>query len=368
MGYSDDLTRVQRACCTWPSDQQVRWAEAMAPAFGRPRWKPVTQYQNAGVYSRYLAAAGTQGVCPEGVRRWICHLEQSDITVRTIVGYLWAIHKVARVVSDDEISWLTRTCVHITAIARTTPKRKSASVAPAAAIYQFALEAILRAKQMGPESWTATQLFRDGLFLAFGICAPERLRALVSTRLDDLDLQHFRATYDAEVIKTGRSSERTFPVIVATLLREWIDNWRPRWITGPDHGRLWIAKGGRPACAAALYCALRKLTAQAPWGYPITPHRLRDAAATALVEASPEAATLARTLLGHSSERMTAEYTETAKRMAASRQGRDLIAQGRNETGRRARSASDGRGTLLSHPTAKARRSRLSGGSAPTEP
>lgn len=356
MANSDDWARVQRACHTWPSDQQVRWAEAMAPEFGRPLWKAVTQRQNAGVYSRYLAAAGTQGVCPEGVRRWVRELEQSGITVRTITGYLWAIHKVARVVSDDDISWLTRTCMHITAIARTTPKRKTASVTPAAAIYQFALEAILRAKQMGQESWVATQLFRDGLFLAFAICAPERLRALVSTRLDDLDLQRFRATYDAEVIKTGRSSERTFPVIVAALLREWIESWRPRWIAGPDHGHLWIAKGGRPVCAATIYCAVRALTAQAPWGYSITPHRLRDAAATALAEASPEAATLARTLLGHSSERMTAEYTETAKRIAASRQGRDLIAQGRNETGRRARSASGGRGTLLSHSAAKGRR------------
>lgn len=353
---SDDLSRVQRACRTWPADQQVRWVSAMAPEFGRSLWKPVTQYQNAGVYNRFLAVAGTQGVCPEGVRRWIRHLEQSDITVRTIAGYLWAIHKVARVVGDGNIAWLTRTCMHITAIARTTPKRKSASVAPAAAIYQFALEAILRAKQMGPESWTATQLFRDGLFLAFGICAPERLRALVSTRLDDLDLQRFRATYDAEVIKTGRSSERTFPVIVAALLREWIESWRPRWIADPDHGHLWIAKGGRPACAATIYCAVRVLTAQAPWGFSITPHRLRDAAATALVEASPEAAALARTLLGHSSERMTAEYTETAKRVAASRQGRDLIAQGRNGAGRRARSASDGWSTLLSHPAAKGRR------------
>lgn len=260
-------------------------------------------------------------------------------------------------VIEEDLGWLVTACQRIESVARRTRKRRAAYIAPAAAIYQFAFEAIARAKGIGPQSWAATQLFRDGLFLAYGLCAPERLRALVSTRLNDLDLLTLRAAYSADVIKTGKASIRTYPVIVGALLEEWIALWRAQHVDGTGgHNQLWIAKGGGPAVAATMYVAMRRLTAAAPWGYSITPHLLRNAAATACVEASPEAARLAPLLLGHSSERMTRHYTETAKRIEATRQGRSLIAAGRESAGRRVRSASDSRGTLLSHPAAKVRR------------
>lgn len=185
--------------------------------------------------------------------------------------------------------------------------------------------------------------------------------------MDDIDLSQFRAQYSADVVKTGIASTRTYPAIVAALLEDWISRWRPPHLCGPDHGRLWISKGGRPAVAATLYTAIRKLTTAAPWGYAITPHRLRDAGATLLVEASPDAARLATHLLGHTSERMTANYVETAVRVEASHQGRRLIAQAREMSGQRARGAADGHGTLVLHPRSRAQRPKkdLHGGKPP---
>lgn len=359
MDYSDVLARVRRACGSWPAHQQARWIDLMAPILGEAPWKPVTQAQNAGVYTRFLAAG--HRLSPDGVRSWIRELEHSGVATRTIAGYLRSLHKVARKVIGGDLGWLVTACQRIEAVAKRTRKRRAAYIAPAAAIYQFAFEAIARAKGMEPESWAATQLFRDGLFLAYGLCAPERLRALVSTRLNDLDLLTFRAAYSADVIKTGKASIRTYPAIVGALLEEWIALWRAKHVDAAgDHHHLWIAKGGGPAVAATMYAAMRRLTAAAPWGYAITPHLLRNAAATACVEASPQAARLAPLLLGHASERMTRHYTETAKRIEATRQGRSLIAAGRESAGRRAREVSESRGTLLSHPAARARRRQAS--------
>lgn len=350
----DDEARVRRACRTWPASQQERWIALMAPEFGEPEWKPVTQTQCASVYSRYLAAG--EPLTPDGVRRWIAELERRGITPRTISGYMWAIQRVVSKVTDDPISWLTATCVRAQTIADQTPKRKLASIVPAEAVLQFGLETIARAKAMGPSTWKAVQLYRDGLVLVYGLHAPERRRALATTRLDDVNLAEGLVAYSPEQIKTGTPSTRAIPAIVTALLREWIDMWRAQYVRAPDHGSLLIAKGGGPAAAAAVYAAMRTLTANAPWGFPISPHRLRDAVATSLVEISPETARLASIVLGHTSERMTRNYTETAKRIEASRQGRRLLTQGRDDAAKRAREVSAGEGTLLLNPRARARR------------
>jgi integrase len=64
--------------------------------------------------------------------------------------------------------------------------------------------------------------------------------------------------------------------------------------------------------------AMRTAT-KARLGIAVSPHRLRDASATFVVEDLPEHAPLAALLLGHRSPRMTDEYTETAEQIEASR-------------------------------------------------
>lgn len=340
MRSTEEFATVLKDCETWPADQQARWIDRMAPEVGAPTWKPVTQYTVARVYSRYLLANAKRGqnsLTPDGVRSWIRELEANGCCARTIAGYLWALDKVASVVVKDRPEWLRRTCVRVDKIASRTPKRKRAFIVPAEAILQFGFETIIRARCLGPKGWRATQMFRDGLFLVFSIHGPERLRALTSVNIDDLNLEQFLLRYPANLIKGEVVSVRAMPAIVADLVREWISIWRSRHAPLEDHGHLWIAQGGRPAGAAALVAAMRKLTASGPWGYSITPHRLRDAAATFLVDEGPDVARLASVVLCHQSERTTREYTETANRIRATRSGRQIISEVRDKIGKQAR-------------------------------
>ena len=171
------MADVRRACHSWSLEHQAKWIETMSPDVGDAPWQPVTQYQNAGVYTRYLAAVkplGFQGLAPGGVKAWIRMLEAAGVCTRTIAGYLWSLHKVATVIFDQRLDWLYATCLRIDKIAERTAKKNKA-VAMAVDILQFGLTTIAQAQEMGPSTWAATQLFRDGLILVFGICGPEKL-------------------------------------------------------------------------------------------------------------------------------------------------------------------------------------------------
>ncbi|UEM18454.1 site-specific integrase [Skermanella mucosa] len=332
-----------RDCASWPADQQARWLAAFDPDVGKVRWVRQTQYQNGRVYSRYLNCAVRNGLPPRvtaaGVRAFVRGCEAGGASARTVSGYLWSIFKVMRVLDPvDHLDWLYRSCLAAQEQANLTVKRKSAIIAPAEEILNFALQLIGEARQAGPRAgWHVVQAYRDGLFIAVGIAGPERLRALAGIRIADLDTEVGIWHVPQEQHKTRRIEVRTYPDLVLRLLREWIDVWRP--VHAGDHDALWIAKGGGPAGQDALAHAMRSATSRAPWGYPITPHRLRDAAATLLVRESPAVARLAQILLGHRSEATTREYTETAKRLSASRDVTRIMSAAHAAVGRRLRVA-----------------------------
>lgn len=296
----------------------------MAPEIGDAPWVPTTQYQNAGVYSRYLEAVARQGLTPDGLRTWIRILESANVCTRTIAGYVWSLHKVASILFDQRFEWLYKTCLRLDQIAKTTAKKKNKSVAMAVDILQFGLTTIARAQKLGPEKWTAAQLYRDGLILVFGIAGPERLRALANVSLDDLSNDFESVNYAPSAIKTKIASVRVVPDWLLPLLLEWVTIWRPRHVKG-THRALWLGKGGGPLGASALVAAMKTLTETAPWAHPITPHRLRDAAATFLVDSSPDNSVLASLILNHRSAATLQEYTHTAERIEASRVGRAMI-------------------------------------------
>jgi site-specific recombinase XerC len=326
----------------------------------QPRWKPVTQVQNAGVMTRYLAhvaALGIDDLTIDGVVDWVTHLEP-ELSPHTIAGYVKALWRVGRVVGDEDLQWLYDAYDAIEREAEATPRRKDGRIVHSEHILQFAFEAIAQAREAGPSSWRATQRYRDALLLALATVAPERRRGLTGIRLIDLDMMACTVTFPSSMTKDGRARVRSYPPVIRDLLIEWIEAWRSRWVTQPDHGHLWIAKGGQSAGADALYIAMVKLTAMGPWGHSISPHRLRDSAATTLTDDSPEIARLAQLVLGHARETTTDAYRRDAECLQASRVGRRHIASARAEIDKAARASPSGNSTTLLHPRARGRRLR----------
>jgi integrase len=329
-----DTELLRRDCETWPADQALRWVQAFDPALpGNPLWVRQTQYQNSGVYTRYLDCMRRCGLSDRlhalGVRRFIAECEEGGLVPRTIAGYVQALLKVSRIVSElgDDHAWLHSAAMNIDKAASRTKKRKYGFIPPAEEILLFALDTVAQARRRGPATWTDIQLYRDGLFLAFGIVVPERRRALTSLRRGDFDATGRHAKFDKETMKTKVGRDWVVDAAVAALMAEWLEEWRP--VTRPSHDGIWIAKSGKPACGETLYAAMRKLTATAPWGYSISPHRLRDSAATFLTRHSPETVGLASAILGHRSSATTLHYTEEAGQVSASRRAAALLEEAR---------------------------------------
>jgi integrase len=260
-----------------------------------------------------------------GVRQFVIDCEAAGLVARTIAGYVQALVKVSRIIGEpgNDYAWLHAAANRMDRVASQTSKRKHGFIPPAEEILLFALDTVAEAKRRGPRTWTDIQLYRDGLFLGFGIVVPERLRALGSLRQRDCDIAGLHATFNREVMKTKTGKNREVHAAIAALMVEWLNEWRP--ITRPSHDGIWIAKSGNPACGETLYAAMRKLTATAPWGYSISPHRVRDSAATFLTRHCPETAQFASLILGHKSDVSTLHYTEEAGQLSASRRAAELL-------------------------------------------
>jgi hypothetical protein len=127
--YETELLR--RDCETWPADQALRWMWAFDPALpGNPLWVRQTQYQNAGVYTRYLDCMRRCGLSARlhalGVRRFVVEGEEGGLVPRTIAGYVQALLKVGHIVGEpgDDHAWLHSAAMNIDKAASRTKKRK----------------------------------------------------------------------------------------------------------------------------------------------------------------------------------------------------------------------------------------------------
>lgn len=334
---SSDL--VRQRCAGWPKADQTAWIKAFDPEMFlgvEPCWAPVTQYQNGGVYTRYLEVCRQKGLaedlCPDGLQQFIRSAESRDCSAITISGYLWSLWKVATIVRDvssGDLDWLLTTAKRIGAVGKQTRKRKADRYLSAEILLDLAISTMCKA---APESgrWSEVQAYRDGLFLGFACVCPERLRSLEAIRLNWVNDDFSCVKFPAEFQKTGENSTRIVPALLRPELARWITEIRPT-VVG-DHDLLWVAKGGGPLGFAAIQAAMRNLTKPAS-GIALTPHRLRDAAATFIVEELTDKAGLAARILNHRDPNSARHYTESAAGLTASRKVGALIEAARLEAG-----------------------------------
>jgi integrase len=191
-------------------------------------------------------------------------------------------------------------------------------------LYASGIEALTAETQGRPRpAWPAAQAVRDGLWLILGAHCPERVGALQQVRLGDLDLGHGLLNVPGERTKTRRPSERTFPPAVADAVRLYLETVRKPLVTAwsrrhgeTSHTFLWISRGGKPARPGTMAAAMRTATIER-LGHAISPHRLRDAAATYVVEDMPEQSALASVILQHRNPDVTREYARQADQVRA---------------------------------------------------
>jgi len=375
---------VAKDCATWTPNDRAAWLALFDPANGRRRvsWVRQTQYQNAGVFTRYLACVARHGLIADlhsdGVKAFVGECQAAGCSVITIAGYvraLWRVVTLIRPRSQQHLAWLHAACLNLEAVAKMAQKtgahRKvdSAELALAgerliaeareragirAGDLPDLLKAALKAGSTGDHPstpWSAIQLFRDGLFLLVGAHAPERRRALTSISIDQINLRDSLVEFEPMQIKTKRRSTRPLPPHVVEHIVEWIFLWRAR--CNPAHRMLWLAKGGDTVTDEAMYAAMVKATERV-LGYPVSPHDFRDAAATLAVEEAPHQARLATIVLDQRSEQMTRNFTEQANQIVASRELAAALARTRQTIERQVRAMT--RSTIALNPRSRRRR------------
>ncbi len=344
---------VRKDCATWPANERATWLAHFDPAApdrltrwamkGELPWVRETQYNCASIYSRYLACMRAHGlpdaVTREGVRKFITEAEGRGVVARTVAGYIKGLHSMMHVLypeKDAEFRWLMDTYWRIHAVAKRQPKKKSINKRRYTSqdLYRLGAQLVLAGFERSEVDWASAKLVRDGLWLLLGATNPERCRALEAIKLSDLDLSAEGIKFSAASRKPKTEASRRITEVIRGVLDVWLKVYRAHF--SPDHDHLWIVRDGGPARWGTMTAAMRSVTKK-HLGIAVSPHRFRDAAATYIVENMPEQANLASKILGHKNSNTTAEYTETATQLTASRLAAEHLAAAEDEIARKIR-------------------------------
>lgn len=146
---------------------------------------------------------------------------------------------------------------------------------------------------------------RDGTMVAVLALLPMRIRAFTALEIGASVLvttSPIDIVLSADMTKNGVPWETPLPDVLEPLLRRYLDDVRPYFLSLGDarHSMLWVTRKGDPYNAAGIAKRITKTTRRLT-GVCIPPHFFRDAAATSLARHSPQAAELIRPLLGHQS-------------------------------------------------------------------
>jgi integrase len=187
--------------------------------------------------------------------------------------------------------------------ARTPSSRKAGRIKSTVALLNAALDLAGPRADAASTPLEAAKRRRDGTMIAVLAVLPMRRRAFASLELGRSVLvgaNRIDIALPGELTKNGLPWEATVPDVVAPLLRRYLEEVRPYFLSRGNrrHEFLWTTSNGEPLQSNYLGYRISKATA-ATLGTKISPHLFRDAAATSLARLSPKDALLIRPLLGH---------------------------------------------------------------------
>ena len=172
-------------------------------------------------------------------------------------------------------------------------------------------------------NWWAQAAFRDGLIIALLALIPLRRRTAASLRIGKHLVksgEDWALDIPAEDVKTKRPLDFPISGELSRRIDIYVDQIRPHIRGASAHDYLWTSGRGGPFRAGVIYNAVRHRTRE-EFGFPVSLHQFRRAAATFWSVRDPVNVRGVKDLLGHS----TFATTEKDYIMAQSRlAGREL--------------------------------------------
>lgn len=316
------LAHVQRDCASWPDPQErATWISEFGYDHSRRPWVRESAYDKARVYSRYFETTGETAVTMTGMRVFIGLCELGGCSPRTLAGYAAAIFCVLRLLHPEiPFDWLYRRVLAMQKAAAMTPKKRAAAIPDPLDLYAFAMELIEKGRAIGRDTDRGRDFFQTGLYIAIALHCPERLRALASIDLDQINLDQRTITFRPDQTKDKTEATRELHHELIPIIREWIKEVRGE----PAHRGLWVTRTGSAPVPPTIYAALRRHSKD--FEVRVSSHPIRNAAVTFVMREAPDKARLAGILLRHKpGSHVTEEYVMGAGMIEASRMGAALL-------------------------------------------
>jgi integrase/recombinase XerD len=342
----------------WPEACRQAWENTHhAPElFDSPKpalaWRPATRTKVRKGFSAWLSwriyyslldqsDGPDAGVTPEAVKAYYDTLTstRAPLTAYCRIHELFLALRV--MVPERDWTWLGRAANKARSSAQNARSKRDRMQTPAR-LQDLAHTLMDEAETNSDLSdFKRALMFRDGVLILFLIHRPVRLRNIAALTLGThivFEGNNASLAIPAAEMKSHRPYETTLPSDLIDVLQRYCVHYRPflLQLTHEDdcetrqlnnaglQQALWISSEGRRLDEASLRNAIRKRTKHA-FGIDITPHLFRDAAVTAIIRHSPEAALMTKDILGHATIATTERHYNQALMIDASRQHADLI-------------------------------------------
>lgn len=250
-------------------------------------------------------------------------LLRDNCTETTVAHALLRLFYVIRVFCpNDDWNWLYRVGRRIMdqAVPVAHPPVLSSD------LYRVGIRAIERAEGMAKKAGTLTKSavvrYRDGMLIATLVEAPTRRKPFSLIEIGKhlkKEGRYWVISIPAEITKTNIDEVYPLSERLSRHMDVFLKRIRPAFPGADEYQRLWPYEG-RPMTDKMIRRRIIKRTEEG-LGFPVPPHRFRNAAATFIATADPENIRVAKDLLGHKSFAMTEKhYIDAAQSRKAGRE------------------------------------------------
>jgi integrase/recombinase XerD len=220
-------------------------------------------------------------------------------------------------------SWLLTLAKRFAAAAPRKPKKYH--LVTSDRLYVLGIELMDRATADAATAKHASKLqalqFRDGLLIALTALIPLRRRTLVALRVGKHLVKNgdlWELVIPGADTKTRRPLDYPISKELCTRIDQYLNWFRCRIPGAKTHTGLWASNKQRPISAVAICAAVRRRTKEA-FGFTVSLHRFRHAAATFWSIHDPANVRGVKDLLGHASFGMTEKHYVMAQSRLAGR-------------------------------------------------
>lgn len=330
----------------WPEQDRELWTKTTAtddPFAEAPgaRLEKTTLHSRWMAWRRFLGfltlveaealmLSPLERVTLERVRRYAAHIAETNTPYSTACQIDAFYGAVRILLPGQNWDWLRAVKARLFVAA---PPSTRGPVITSVQLLDLGVELMAEANlEDRPVGMDEAVLYRDGLIIALWAYVPLRHKnyaALEIGRDVIREADKWIIVIPAEETKTRVAIDFEIPGELQDPIETYLKRVRLRMLRQPLIKALWVSpKGGRLSYSALGPVVTRHSMARL--GIRVTPHDVRDAAATTWAITAPDQIGVARDLLGHSDLRMTTKHYNRAKGIEASRAQARLIAQLRN--------------------------------------